>query len=426
MATFPAICRGMKKKQLIVVGGGAAGFFCAVNAARLCPELKVAIVEKGSRVLQKVGVSGGGRCNVTHACDSVTAMSKCYPRGEKFVKKAFHHFFVQDTIAWFAHRGVALKTEEDGRMFPVTNSSQTVIDCLLREANKYGVDLLLNFPVMALHPANGGWQVLGSQGRSLEADFLCIACGGFPKPEQFGWLTSGTGHRVVSPLPSLFTFNVPRHPLTALMGIAVPRAIIRIAGTKLESEGPVLITHWGLSGPAVLRTSAFGARVLAEKGYQYKIHINWLPEWNETSLRELIIRHRQQKGQQKVVNTDWLKLPQRLLLFLMQEAGIAADSRWTDVPAAAQNKWVKSLCSYEMDAHGKTTFRDEFVTAGGIELAEVDSSTMRSRLHPQLYFAGEILDVDGITGGYNFQHAWTSGFIAADNIARACIGGLAG
>jgi predicted Rossmann fold flavoprotein len=303
-------------------------------------------------------------------------------------------------------------------MFPVSNSSQTIVDCLMQEARRFGVEILFNFPVVSLGQQEQGWTLTSTGGRRLQADWVCVACGGFPKTDQFQWLVEGTGHAVQPPVPSLFTFNFPKHPLTRLMGVTVPRAVVRIAGTKLESEGPVLITHWGLSGPAVLRTSAFGARLLAEMGYRYRVAVNWLPDWDETRLREAVIHHRQARGTQKVVNTDWIQLPQRLMLFLMEEAGIGPDARWADVPAASQNKLVKWLCHYEMEAMGKTTFKDEFVTAGGITLAEVDSQTMASRLKPGLYFAGEILDVDGITGGYNFQFAWTSGFLAAEAIAQ--------
>lgn len=399
----------------MVIGGGAAGFFCAVNVARLQPGWQVTILEKGSKVLQKVKVSGGGRCNVTHDCHSISEMSKCYPRGEKFVKKLFRHFFVPDSIQWFADRGVALKVEKDGRMFPVTNDSQTIIECLLKEANQFGVELLLNFSVKTLaQTESGGWQITADNGRSIHADALCIATGGFPKLEQFTWLQQATGHTVVPPVPSLFTFNLPKHPITKLMGVATP-AKVRIAGFKEESEGPLLITHWGLSGPAVLRMSAFAARYLHDHEYKFTALINWLPYWNETSLREAIIQHRQAHGSQLVINTPWFGLPARLLEFLLQEAGISQQQRWADLPAVQQNALVKKLCSYECAASGKTTFKDEFVTAGGIETAELSPDTMQSKKASNLYFAGEIIKVDGITGGYNFQHAWRIRFCSSED-----------
>ena len=403
-------------KHLVVIGGGAAGFFCAVNAARLCPGLRVTIVEKAGKVLQKVKVSGGGRCNVTHACDSIVEMARCYPRGEKFVRKLYHHFFVPDTLRWFAERGVVLKTESDGRMFPVTDSSQTIIDCLLREANRYRVELLLHFSVTEVRRLKDAWLVNEAGGRSVEADFLCIACGGFPKKDMFDWITGPTGHSIAEPVPSLFTFNLPGHPITRLMGVSAP-AQVKIAGLKMESAGPLLITHWGLSGPAVLRLSAFAARELHQRDYAFTVMVNWLPDFNEASLRERVLWHRQEKGSQKVANTEWIQLPARLWAFLQEQAGVREDMRWADLPAQAQNQLIKNLCGYTLEARGKTTFKEEFVTAGGIDTAEVDPATLMSRKNDGLFFAGEILNVDGITGGYNFQHAWSSGFTAAVAIA---------
>jgi predicted Rossmann fold flavoprotein len=404
-------------KTLIVIGGGAAGFFCAVNAARLNPSLTVIIIERSSKLLQKVKVSGGGRCNVTHACFEISQMVKRYPRGEKFLKKAFHSFFTTDTIKWFEDRGVALKAEADGRMFPVTDSSQTIINCLLHEADRFGIEIVTNFIVEQILPQANGWIIGSKTGRQLAADFLCIACGGFAKVEQFNWILNPTGHTIAGPVPSLFTFNIPRHPITALMGVSVNLVQVKIAGLKLQTEGPILITHWGLSGPAVLKMSAFAVRELASRNYNYVVIINWLPAFNENTLREKILVYRQAKGNQKPANTDWLELPWRLLDFLLAQSGVLPEWRWADIPASAQNKLIKNICAYELSAMGKTTFKDEFVTAGGINLSEVDAATMESRLKTNLYFAGEILDVDGITGGFNFQNAWTTGFVAAKAIA---------
>ena len=406
-----------QSNHLVVIGGGAAGYFCAVNAARLNPDLQVTILERSARVLQKIKVSGGGRCNVTHACFEISKMIQRYPRGEKFLKKAFHHFFTTDTIQWFEERGVKLKTETDGRMFPATDSSQTIIDCLLAEANKYGIKLRLNIIVKRIDFQNNKWDIESSAGDKFQGDYLCIASGGFAKTDQFSWITKPTGHTIASPVPSLFTFNLPKHPISKLMGVTALKAQVKIAGSKLITEGPVLITHWGLSGPGVLKMSAFAARELADKNYHYTVIINWLPDFNENTLREKILQHRQLKGNQKLINTEWIGLPQRLAEFLLVESGIDLDSRWAELPAAEQNKLIKNLCGYEMHASGKTTFKEEFVTAGGINLTEIDVNTMASKLKPQLYFAGEIADVDGITGGYNFQNAWTTGFIAAKAIA---------
>lgn len=408
----------MATQRLVVIGGGAAGFFCAVNAARLHPGLEVIIVEKSSRVLSKVRISGGGRCNVTHACFEPAEMIKKYPRGTHFVKKTFHRFFTTDTIEWFAARGVALKTEPDGRMFPVTDSSQTIIDCLLREANRYGVQLLMNRDVTALDREGDTWQARLSNGERIAAAYVCVACGGYPKSSMFEWLTK-TGHSIEEPVPSLFTFNMPGNPVTKLMGVSVEKAQVRIAGTKLSEEGPLLITHWGMSGPAVLRLSAWGARVLREGQYAFTAVVNWLPGQNEQGLREWFGQLRFELARQKLVNKNPFGLPQRLWEYLLEQSGIKEDIRWADLPAAGQNKLVKHLSAQEFAVKGKTTFKEEFVTAGGIRLAEVDPNGMMSRLAPGLYFAGEILDVDGVTGGFNFQHAWTSGWIAAHAIAAA-------
>ena len=404
----------MPKKKLVVIGGGAAGFFCAVNAARLNPELQVVLLEKTSKLLSKVKVSGGGRCNVTHACFSMADMIKKYPRGAAFLKKAFHHFFTTDTIAWFNERGVQLKTEADGRIFPETNTSQTIIDCLLQEANKYKVEILMNATVKSLNKTKEGWNLLLSN-KNISADYVCIASGGFAKPEQFDWI-KGIGHSIENPVPSLFTFNIPNNSITELMGISLENVSVKITGTKLLESGPLLITHWGLSGPAVLKLSAWGARELALKNYDFSILVNWLPVYNEISLKEKMQQLRFEIASQKIYNRNPFNLPARLWEYFLQCAGIAANIRWADLPAKEQNKLIKILCAQGFAVKGKTTFKEEFVTAGGIKLNEVDVNTMQSKIAAGLFFAGEILDVDGITGGFNFQHAWTSGWIAAKGI----------
>jgi len=410
----------MKPKTLVVIGGGAAGCFCAVNAARMAPSLKVVVLEKTGRLLSKVRISGGGRCNVTHDLHDITEMSKRYPRGQHFVKKSFHRFFTGDTIAWFRERGVPLKAEADGRMFPVTDHSETIIECLLGEAGRYGVDIRMNHAVEAIRPAGEGFAV-HLQGRaSLQADFLCIATGGFPKSAQFGWILA-LGHTIAGPLPSLFTFNLPGHPLNALMGVSVPSARVRVAGSKLVEEGPVLVTHWGLSGPAVLRLSAWGAAELAERHYRFGIFVNWLPGETDISLKELFRLWRGQHPSRKLLNHVPPGLPARLWQFLLQSSGIDAGVRFTDLPAKLENSLIRNLVQFTAEVSGKTTFKEEFVTAGGVTLSEVDPQTMMSRKWPRLYFAGEVLNVDGITGGFNFQHAWTSGYLAAQDIAAQAV-----
>lgn len=410
------------KKRLIVIGGGAAGFFCAVNAARLHPSLEVTLLEKTSKLLSKVKVSGGGRCNVTHSCFSIPDMIRHYPRGGNFLKKAFHQFFTTDTIQWYGERGVQLKNEEDGRMFPVTNSSQTIIDCLLKEANRYGVEIRMNSEVKSVkfdetgNSEQGQFTLELSDLRILTSDFVVIASGGYAKLAQFGWLQQ-LGHTIAEPVPSLFTFNMPGNAITQLMGVSVPDAQVKITGSNLSSRGPLLITHWGMSGPAVLRLSAWGARQLATGNYQFTILVNWLPEYNENTLREHLQQLRFELASQKIVNRNSFNLPQRLWQYLLEQSGIQEEKRWADVSAKEQNKLITNCCAQEFKVQGKTTFKEEFVTAGGVQLGEVDANTMQSKIVPHLYFAGEILDVDGITGGFNFQNAWTSGFIAAKAIA---------
>ncbi len=402
--------------SLIVIGGGAAGFFCAVNAARMSPGLKVTLLERSGKLLSKVKVSGGGRCNVTHACFEMDEMSRRYPRGNHFVRKAFHQFFTTDTIRWFEERGVRLKTEKDGRMFPVTDSSQTIIDCLLKEADLYGVEIRKENEVRGLRSVNGHFIVALNGKQELRSDFICIASGGYPKSAMFDWLLS-TGHHIEAPVPSLFTFNLPGNPITGLMGVSVPRARVRIAGSKLEQEGPLLITHWGLSGPAILKLSAWGARELAQRDYDFSILINWTTDGKEEFFRERFMQNRSEHASQKIIGKNSFGLPARLWEFLAMHSGVTAAMRWADLPAAISNTFIRVLTAFECHVKGKTTFKEEFVTAGGVKLNEVDANTMMSKKIPGLYFAGEVLDVDGITGGFNFQHAWTSGWIAAKAIA---------
>ncbi len=405
----------MIKKRLVVVGGGAAGFFCAVNAARLYPSLEVMLVEKSSHLLSKVRISGGGRCNVTHACFSIAEMIKKYPRGASFLKKAFHHFFTTDTIAWFKERGVEIKTESDGRMFPSSNSSQTIIDCLMQEANRYGVAILMNREVREITKKDSSFHLLFSNSTILETDFLCIASGGYPKSTQFEWLQK-IGHSIEAPVPSLFTFNMPGNPITALMGITVEKVQVKLVGSKLVEEGPLLITHWGMSGPAILKLSAWGARDLAVKNWQFGIVINWLPAYNEQTLKDKFQQVRFDIAAQKISNRNPFLLPQRLWDYLLQQSGVDENIRWADLPAKEQNKLIKNICAQEFSVNGKTTFKEEFVTSGGISLDEVDHASMQSKILPNLFFAGEVLNVDGVTGGFNFQNAWTTGWIAAKAI----------
>lgn len=405
------------QKTLVVIGGGAAGFFCAVNAARMNSNLKVVLLEKTGKLLSKVKVSGGGRCNTTHACFEIPELAKRYPRGQNFLKKSFHWFNTNDTITWFAERGVILKTEPDGRMFPTTDNSQTIIDCLLKEVDKYQVEVQLHKEVKAIEKRGEIFSVTLSNDQTIAANYICIATGGYPKSTMFEWLKQ-TGHTIEEPVPSLFTFNMPGNTITSLMGVTVPNALVKISGTKLAEAGPLLITHWGMSGPAILRLSAWGARELAVKQYVFSIIINWLGTETENQLRERWQEIREINASQKIGNKNPFQLPNRLWLYLLEESLIQSEMRWADLPSKMQNKLIQILTSQQFEVKGKTTFKEEFVTCGGIKLSEIDPNTMQSKKMEGLFFAGEVMDVDGITGGFNFQNAWTSGFLAANTIAK--------
>ncbi len=393
--------------KVAVIGGGAAGFFAALSAAEHHPSAQVVLFEKTAKLLSKVKISGGGRCNVTHQCFSPSALSKHYPRGGKQLKKGFGTFQASDTVAWFESRGVALKTEDDGRMFPTTDSSQTIIDCLLREADRKGVDIRLQSPVRELTPlASGDFSLNGER-----FDRVVVATGGSPKREGLAWLEA-LGHAVENPVASLFTFNMPGSDITALMGVVVPNALVRIQGTKLAQQGPVLVTHWGMSGPAVLKLSAWGARELAERGYEFSVQVNWIGVANEAEVNAAIDDAMPDIRRKKVANACPFELPKKFWAFLLARAEVPADAVWLDLGKKAKNKLVNTLLNDVHEVRGKTTFKEEFVTCGGIALSEVDFNTMQSRVVPGLYFAGEVLDVDGVTGGFNFQAAWTTGFVA--------------
>jgi len=405
-------------EKLVVIGGGAAGFFCAVNAARLHSGLQVLLLEKSNKLLAKVKVSGGGRCNTTHACFELPELVQKYPRGQNFLKKTFHWFNTTDTIEWFAARGVDLKTEADGRMFPTTNDSQTIIDCLLKEADKYKVQVQVQTGVEKITTKEGGGFTLITDKENIDAHYVCLATGGFPKASQFDIVTN-TGHSIETPVPSLFTFNMPGNPITELMGVSVPEAQVKISGTKISATGPLLITHWGMSGPAILKCSAWGARELANLGYQFTIRVNWIPTYAEQDLRTAWPLIRAEQGNTKMGGRNPFELPSRLWLHLLAVSGIDAGASWATLTSGSQNKLIIALTGFECKVAGKTTFKEEFVTCGGVKLSEIDANTMQSKLHKGLYFAGEIMDIDGITGGFNFQNAWTSGWIAAKSIADA-------
>lgn len=409
-------------KVIAVIGGGAAGFFGAITAAENNPSAKVILFEKTGKLLTKVLVSGGGRCNVTHHCFNPNELIKFYPRGSKQLKKPFQHFGAQDTVNWFENRGVKLKTETDGRMFPVSDNSQTIADCLLNSARKAGIEILTHTDITELMPTENGFELRSSKGRSWQACQVLITTGGQNKPENYEWLKT-LGHKIEKPVPSLFTFNVPGNYLKELMGISVPRAIVKIQGQKLESDGPLLITHWGFSGPAVLRLSAWGARLLQELNYQFSISINWVPDFTEETLRAELQNLKNLHGKKIISSNPFFGLPQRLWKAFTEQAGIPNELRWIDLPIKSLNKLLETLLRGNFQVSGKTTFKEEFVTCGGVSLADVNMETLESRSVPGLHFAGEVLDIDGITGGFNFQAAWTTAYLAGKHMAAVISAG---
>lgn len=399
--------------RIAVIGGGAAGFFAALTAKENYPESEVSIFEKSSKVLSKVKISGGGRCNVTNAVSEISGLIKAYPRGGNSLKKLFHQFSNLDTMQWFESRGVPLVTQEDGCVFPNAQDSQVIIDCFLREAQRLGVEIHTFSGVSVLVPVEGKWSLkFQSDKRSSEIfDKAIVSTGGSPRVEGLQWLRE-VGHRIELPVPSLFTFNMPQAPVTRLMGLVVEDVKVGVEGSRLVAEGPLLITHWGMSGPAVLKLSSVAARFLNERNYDFNIYISWVgvgnPELVSNNLNEIVSKH---SGKQ-VTNFRPFALPERLWVFLIEKSGIPVDKKWGQLGKKGINKLVEILTHDIYPVKGKSTFRDEFVTCGGVSLKDVEMKTMQSKVAPNLYFAGEVLDIDAITGGYNLQAAWTTGYIA--------------
>ena len=399
------------KYDIIIVGGGAAGFFTAINIVEKHPHLKVAILERGKEVLSKVRVSGGGRCNVTHACFVPNDLVKFYPRGEKELRGPFHQFCSGDTIEWFEKHGVALKIEEDGRMFPESNSSQTIIDCFLQATQKLGIDILNSHSVQSLYQGDDYWKVETSQG-NFSCQKLILTTGSNPKIWE---LLTALGHSLVPPVPSLFTFNIKDKRIKDLMGVSA-WASVKVKNSKLSASGPLLITHWGMSGPGILRLSAWGARELFDKNYQFALEVNWLNEVTtaeaEEQLKELKLEH----SKKTVAKKSPFDFPNRLWEKLVEAAAISPETKWADLSKKQLQSLALQLTAGEYQVNGKSTFKEEFVTAGGIDLKEINFKTMESKLLKDLYFAGEIVNVDAITGGFNFQNAWTGGFIVSESV----------
>lgn len=401
------------KQKVIIIGGGAAGFFAAITIAETNPNLEVIILEKGNKILQKVKISGGGRCNVTHACFTPKELVEFYPRGKKELLGPFHQFMTDDTMEWFENRGVPLKIEEDNRVFPESNASQSIIDCLTESAKKAGVILELNQNVESIENKDTQF-IIKTSTQEFIADKLLIASGSNPKIWD---LISKLGHKIVSPVPSLFTFNISDNRIKEIPGVVALKATVSLIDSKLETSGPLLITHWGLSGPAVLKLSAFGALFLADKNYQYDVKVNWLSKSFDTVLHKLKILKRENPKKQIIVKTVFKDIPKRLWENLVLAAKIKQDQRWADVSNKQLDSLANQLTNSTFNAYGKTTFKEEFVTAGGVDLKEINFKRFESKIHKNLFFAGEVLNIDAVTGGFNFQNAWTGGYIVGKAIS---------
>lgn len=408
----------MGSSRIVVVGGGAAGFFGAITAAQSNPTAQVTLIEKGPQFLTKVKISGGGRCNVTHACFDPRAFTTRYPRGERELIGPCQQFQARDTVQWFESRGVQLKAEADGRMFPVTDSSQTIIDCLLREARKAGVELRTNASVETVQRTPPGFELRLAKNEKLTCNKLLLATGGCRTP-ALGALAVSLGHTLEPPVPSLFTFHIDQAWVHELAGVTVPLAEVSVPGSKLRERGPLLFTHWGLSGPVILRLSAWGARVLHSLDYKFPLLVNWLPEHSELSLRSQLEQRAGSHPAKLVLNLPVAPLTSRLWEKLVVGAGIKLNKRWSNLGKEGVRLLTQKLLRSELRVTGKSLNKDEFVTCGGVRLKEVNFKTMESKITPGLYFAGELLDIDGITGGFNFQSAWTTGYLAGKAMAQA-------
>lgn len=405
----------MKRADVIIIGGGAAGFFTAINAAEKNRNKKIIILERGKDVLTKVKVSGGGRCNVTHAEFLPKELAKNYPRGDKELLGPFHKFMTGDTIAWFEKRGVALKIEDDGRMFPVSDSSQTIIDCFLSETKKLGVEVLLNQSVKEVKKETGHF-IINTNSEIFSAEKIVVATGSNPK---IWHLLEGLGHNIVPAVPSLFTFNIKDARIIDLPGLST-MASVKVLDAKgktiLESNGPLLITHWGMSGPAILKLSAWGARLLEPLKYSFQVEVNWLDGVSVEDVFQSLRAMKTSQGRQTIIKYAQFDLPKRLWQNLTKAAGIAETLTWGDATREHLGNIANQLTAGIFEVTGKSTFKEEFVTAGGVDLKEVNFKSFESRKVENLYFAGEVLDIDAITGGFNFQNAWTGGYIVSQNL----------
>lgn len=399
--------------KIAVIGGGAAGFFAALSAKEHHPNAQLILFEKSQKLLAKVKISGGGRCNVTNVCSDIPVLARAYPRGGKKLKKAFYEFNTPDTVQWFESRAVPLVVQEDNCIFPEAQDSQVVIDCFLSEAKRLGIQIEVGRGIASIEPSGGQLilHFIKSNTQPIAFDKVIVATGGSPKRKGLEWLEE-LGHKIEDPVPSLFTFNMPQERITQLMGIVVEETITSIQGTKLKGDGPLLITHWGMSGPAILKLSAFGARILSEKNYEFHVQVNWVNEANQDRVLEALSSIAAEQANKLLTNYRPFLLPKRLWHYLLEKGGFKADRKWNELGKKGLNKILTLLTHDTYAVQGKTTFKEEFVTCGGVSLDSINFKTMESRVVPNLYFAGEVMDIDGITGGYNFQSAWTTGWIA--------------
>ena len=399
--------------KIAIIGGGAAGFFAAITAKENQPDARVVIFEKSQKLLAKVLMSGGGRCNVTNACDSIEELCKAYPRGGRSLKKAFYIFNNKDAMKWFESRGIPLVIQDDNRVFPASQRSQTIIDCFMQETKRLGVEIQSGESIKAIKPFGDQLELhFAKEEHNPEIfDKVIVATGGSPKRSGLEWLEK-LGHKIEDPVPSLFSFNMPDESITGLMGVSVENALVRIPGTKLTASGPLLITHWGMSGPAILKLSSFGARILNQSGYDFKIRVNWVNEPNNDVVTNQLRSIVEENSNKLISNYRPYSLPARLWVYLLEKIDIYTDKNWGEIGKKGINKLMNVLTNDEYAVKGLVTFKEEFVTYGGVSLGSVDLSTMQSKVCKNIYFAGEILDIDAITGGYNFQAAWTTGFIA--------------
>ena len=397
----------------MIIGGGAAGFFTAINAKEMNPELDITILEKGKEVLQKVKISGGGRCNVTHACFEPKELVQFYPRGEKELLGPFHQFMTGDTFEWFENNGIPLKIEKDNRVFPESNSSQTIIDCFLGKTKALGIPVLKNHGVNSIKKQGDSW-LLTTKEQQFVCDAVVMAAGSSKKVWE---LSKALRHSIISPVPSLFTFNIKDSRIKDLLGISVPNATVQLEDTNLEASGPLLITHWGMSGPAILKLSAFGARVLAEKNYEYQVQVNWLSRPTHKIVNVLLNLKKKHSKKQVIVRSPFEEIPKRLWERFVLATTIKTTFNWADVSHEQIDALANQLTKSVYIAKGKSTFKEEFVTAGGVDLREINFKNFESKLQNNLFFVGEVLNIDAVTGGFNFQNAWTGGWLCAKALA---------